>query len=758
MEQGKQYYAFISYSHKDEEWAKWLQHEFEHYHLPTTLNGYTDVPDSFRPIFRDIDELSGGELKPQISNALQSSSYLIIVCSPNSAKSPYVDEEIREFIEIGERDGCNNVSNIFPFIVEGVPHSIKEPDKECFPEALRSLPSELIAGDVTKHGRDHAFVKILSGTLQHSKIGFSMLWNQFERDRIEAERIEREKRDRLLLLESRFLSEKALSIAHIDSQLAKMLVLRALPKDVSDPEDRPYCIEAENALRQIRYYKSATLDFRDIGVSNFSISPDGSKGASASKDGTVRIWDMDTLSQIGDPLKGHSDSVLCAVFNSSGKVIASGSVDCSINLWDAETGRQLGDSLKGSTAPILEIAFTHNDEQVIASSTQGIDIWDIEERRLVHRIQVSDFNDIAIDKADRWIAVAKYSTGFDIEIYDLKSYRRIKKIHKAHSESLTSIDFSPDGERLVTSSFDGKFKVWDWKKGKTLIEQTVGKVTTIGIGGTEVGSYGTVVSSARFSKDGKFIVTASRDRLVRIWSAKTGEQQGEALVGHTDSVFHAEFSNDGSCVVSVSIDRTVRIWDWNPRPTYRFVGRSRYIPTDSKPDFGNYHLNVGFADLRITDSRDDSLVKTLKGHTNNINSAVFSPDGSMIVSTSYDGTARLWDVKTGEQMGEPLQGHTDSLICAAFSQDGRLVMTASAKELKVWDVNSHMQLGKDLTAFEDFYMATFPNSGGGIVAETKSDYDVMFDWEPMQDLIDKIRAQVINRQFSEEEKKRYYLD
>ena len=167
---------------------------------------------------------------------------------------------------------------------------------------------------------------------------------------------------------------------------------------------------------------------------------------------------------------------------------------------------------------------------------------------------------------------------------------------------------------------------------------------------------------------------------------------------------------------------------------------------------------MGFADLRITDSRDDSLVKTLKGHTNNINSAVFSPDGSMIVSTSYDGTARLWDVKTGEQMGEPLQGHTDSLICAAFSQDGRLVMTASAKELKVWDVNSHMQLGKDLTAFEDFYMATFPNSGGGIVAETKSDYDVMFDWEPVQDLIDKIRAQVINRQFSEEEKKRYYLD
>ena len=132
MEQNKEYYAFISYSHKDEEWAKWLQHEFEHYHLPTTLNGLTDLPDKFRPIFRDIDELSGGELKPQISYALRASAYLVIICSPNSAKSPYVDGEILEFIEIGEKNGINNIGNIFPFIVDGVPHSKEEQEKECF--------------------------------------------------------------------------------------------------------------------------------------------------------------------------------------------------------------------------------------------------------------------------------------------------------------------------------------------------------------------------------------------------------------------------------------------------------------------------------------------------------------------------------------------------------------------------------------------------------------------------------------------------
>lgn len=294
MEQGKKYYAFISYSHKDEEWAKWLQHKFEHYHLPITLNGMPNVPDNFRPIFRDIDELSGGELKPQISKALSDSAYLIIICSPNSAKSLYVDGEIREFIEIGKQNGVNNIGNIFPFIIEGVPHSKDNPSNECFPDALRELSLELIAGDATKHGREHAFVKILSGTLRDSHIGFSMLWNRYERERIEEERKERERKNRLLMLESRYLSEKALEIATVDSQLARMLVLRALPTNLNDPEDRPYCVEAENALRRISNYRSIEIKACEKGIRTFNLKSDGSQGVAVSLDNTVSIWNLRT--------------------------------------------------------------------------------------------------------------------------------------------------------------------------------------------------------------------------------------------------------------------------------------------------------------------------------------------------------------------------------------------------------------------------------------------------------------------------------
>lgn len=131
----KEYFAFISYQRKDEEWAKWLAHELEHYRFPVTLNGRSDLPKELRPIFRDIDELSAGNLPIQIHNALENSKHLIVICSPNSAKSQWVNKEIEEFVSMGK------VDKIFPFIIDGKAFS-EDDSKECFPPALRNLPKE----------------------------------------------------------------------------------------------------------------------------------------------------------------------------------------------------------------------------------------------------------------------------------------------------------------------------------------------------------------------------------------------------------------------------------------------------------------------------------------------------------------------------------------------------------------------------------------------------------------------------------------
>jgi hypothetical protein len=92
-----QYKAFISYSHRDEHWAKWLHKALEFYRIPRRLRG-GEIPERLYPVFRDRDELSSAaNLNENVRTALQNSESLIVICSPASAKSLWVNEEIRIF-------------------------------------------------------------------------------------------------------------------------------------------------------------------------------------------------------------------------------------------------------------------------------------------------------------------------------------------------------------------------------------------------------------------------------------------------------------------------------------------------------------------------------------------------------------------------------------------------------------------------------------------------------------------------------------
>jgi hypothetical protein len=95
---------------------------------------------------------------------------------------------------------------------------------------------------------------------------------------------------------------------------------------------------------------------------------------------------------------------------------------------------------------------------------------------------------------------------------------------------------------------------------------------------------------------------------------------------------------------------------------------------------------------------------------------------------------------------------------SALSPDGKLRVTLTPSELKVWNVESGIQIGPSLTCFDDFFRVMFQDNGRGIICETEKDYDIIFEWLPLQELIDKTREQVKNRKFTETEIKKYYLD
>ncbi len=221
------YVAFISYQRKDEEMAKWFHHQLEHYHLPTDINdgaaggvdgqlrranddhlrsadnqkesadGLTDRDvssdvsrdvsmdvvgdnqmlgrlENLRPMFLDEAELAGGSLSGAIDSALNNSRFLIVLCSPNSAKSQWVNKEVQAFVD------NKRVRQIIPVIIDGIPYSGDE-KTECFVPALLRLKGtdDERIGINAQSGREMASVKIVSQILG---VSFDSLWNRYERE------------------------------------------------------------------------------------------------------------------------------------------------------------------------------------------------------------------------------------------------------------------------------------------------------------------------------------------------------------------------------------------------------------------------------------------------------------------------------------------------------------------------------------------------------------------------------------------------
>ena len=187
--------AFISYSHRDEAWAVWLHKALETYRVPSRLVGQTTaqgvIPARLAPVFRDRDELpSSPDLNSKVAEALAQSENLIVVCSPHSATSHWVEEEVLAFKRLGRSD------RIFCLIVDGEPGASAVPGREaeeCFGKALRNalaadgtigeLPAEPIAADARpgKDGKANARLRLIAGLLG---VGFDRLKQREQQRRL----------------------------------------------------------------------------------------------------------------------------------------------------------------------------------------------------------------------------------------------------------------------------------------------------------------------------------------------------------------------------------------------------------------------------------------------------------------------------------------------------------------------------------------------------------------------------------------------
>src|SRR6185312_1857372 len=190
------YRAFISYSHRDKAWADWLHKALETYRVPSRLVGTTTahgtIPRRLIPVFRDREELSSSpELGTRINEALAQSENLVVICSPASAASRWVNEEVLAYKRLGR------AARIFCMIVDGEPNATDFPGREseeCFCPALRFATgvdgrptnerAEPIAADARagKDGKPNAKLKLIAGMLD---VGFDALKQREQRRQVQ---------------------------------------------------------------------------------------------------------------------------------------------------------------------------------------------------------------------------------------------------------------------------------------------------------------------------------------------------------------------------------------------------------------------------------------------------------------------------------------------------------------------------------------------------------------------------------------------
>lgn len=423
-------------------------------------------------------------------------------------------------------------------------------------------------------------------------------------------------------------------------------------------------------------YLSGLSGNTDFHASAF-FSPDNDVAVAYDEEGTLVLWrwaeSSPPVSLTHKDKEGSTVKVLSAAFIAgTKKQIASVGADGMVRFSDAATGKGLRELTLPT--PVKTAAFSRAGDLLVTTHdfnspdfNSRASLWQVSSGRKLAELTVKDsITCVAFtSNGDKFVV----GTGTIAIVLDIRSGQKI--ILAGHRGNVSGAAFSPDNESVATVSFDQTVRLWNARTG--ILQALQSRHTD-------------VVNSVAFSPDGKFIVTAGDDGAAFVCEARTLRAWTE-LRGHTGDVKVASFSPDGRSVLTASADGSARIWESG-------IGAS----TDSSRGSGHNGNITSLAsngeNLFITSSTDgtakvwraDTGTQVVsfncrddgadKGEPPTVNSAAFSPDGSLAVTAGQDGVTRVWSVITGKQLSA-LKTAGGAINNAVFSPSAKYVAASS---------------------------------------------------------------------------------
>lgn len=518
----------------------------------------------------------------------------------------------------------------------------------------------------------------------------------------------------------------------------------------------------------------ATFDHKKHPVLAAAISPDGKILATGSgdPDGFIKLWDLETHLPISrkfenpsqqEPFdRGHTEGVLSISFSKDGQRLLTSSYDKTARLWDVASGRQLR-RFWGHNWWVWDANFSSDERRIVTASQDGTAvIWSVETGEKgapftghqgpiysAHFSPDPESTHVVTSGYDRRILLWKPEDIVPFNFEKIVSGQKVEPTpyiaFEGHQESVQSAEFSQDGSMIISASHDNTVKLWDvetvkaiktfrghdsWVQAATLLNDgkwilsashdaqlklwnIAGYAEIRTLKGRVLAKHVDAILDVSFSKDGKRLVTASRDKTAISWDVSTGKPETEFTEGHAFLASSAVFLPDQKRLATAAVDNSVRIWDIQTGTEHkRFEHTGRSAALDVSADSRLLLTGSDQHTVRIWNIETGKLIREMAGHKSEVSAVAFSKDMRYCASGDARGRCMLWEVASGKLLHR-LEGHTRRINGLAFLPDGKTLLSSSGDNtVGNWDVATGQENREQILKHPDAVLSMDLFDGG----------------------------------------------